>query len=107
MAQFQLKQPVVIVDAGQWFHDADTEADPVAANPDGSGTLYTHVGQLAVHDGDWIIRYADGTLDAKNPADFEAAFMPRPAPDELAKLVSDGEKRVNKGRTLPPSAGDK
>lgn len=106
MAQFQLKQPVVIVDAGQWFHDADTEADPVAANPDGSGTLYTHVGQLAVHDGDWIIRYADGTLDAKNPADFADKFA--------AVGVSDDDERAtrklpaaSKGRTLPPSAGDK
>lgn len=89
----RLKTPDTIVEYGQWFIDSDTDTDPVSLETDANtgakfGMLHTHTSQLRVNDGDYIVKFADGTLTACNPADFDAKYEPL----DLADRVNEPKK---------------
>jgi len=100
----RVKQPEVLVAYGQWHVDSDSDTDPVTVETDPVtgvqyGILHTHTTQMRVNDGDYVIKYADGTLTACNPADFAEKYE-----------VIDLADRVNTPKKLPksvaPSKGD-
>lgn len=89
----RLKTPETIVEYGQWFIDSDTDTDPVSleVNPmtnEKFGMLHTHTSQLRVNDGDYIVKAADGSLTACNPADFAEKYEPL----DLADRVNEPKK---------------
>lgn len=97
----RLRQPEVLVDCGQWFVESDTDTDPVSlekephTGSDGRpiyfGLLHTHDSQLRVNDGDYVIKFADGSLTALNPTDFAAKYEVLDAPNETKKLKAKSE----------------
>jgi hypothetical protein len=92
------KIPEVIVDANMWTPETDTADDPVSlerephAGSDGKpilfGLLHTHNSQLRVNSGDWVLRFADGSLTVMNPKDLEEQY----APYDLAERVNTPKK---------------